>query len=208
MINFRLILIIICIFFIQTTVCAIQYANIEYDIPIDYSKIDKNALADQANSLFIYFEQITDKQYRKKYIQPLLNRYSVLSVISPDDPFNYTRLGILYDEIQQDKYAKTNFYKAINILPKYPYANYAFGNYYYKRGYFRRALEYYKKAENLPTPYSYDRNIKIASVYEKLGDYKSAINNYKKAYEENNSQQLYDKILLLEDLNSKNILYH
>ena len=42
---------------------AVNFASIEYDVPIDYSKIDKNALADQANLLFNHFEQITDEEY-------------------------------------------------------------------------------------------------------------------------------------------------
>ncbi len=187
---------------------AVNFASIEYDVPIDYSKIDKNALADQANLLFNHFEQITDEEYRKKYIQALLNRYSVLSVMDPSDPFYFTRLGILYDELGQDTLAMSNFFKATNLVPNYQYASFSFGNYYYKRGYYRKALYQYKQAAGIISPYSYQRFMKIGSIYEKLGNFKLALEAYKSAYQEQNGLELYNKILLLEDLNSKNMLYH
>lgn len=203
----KYILCLICLFGIHCTCFAVQFANIEYDVPIDYSKIDKNALANQANQFFNYFEQITDKEYRKRYIQPLLNRYSVLSVMCPEDPFYFTRLGILFDEMDEESYAKSNFFKATNLVPDYKYASYSFGNFYYKRGYYRKALRQYKLAEGIQSPYSYDRFIKMGSIYEKLGKYKSAISMYKSAYKEKNNTELYNKIQLLEDLNTKNMLY-
>ncbi len=198
------------ILFIATSnMCfATNFASIEYEVPIDYSKIDKKALADQANLFFNHFEQITDTEYRKKYIQALLNRYAVLSKMDPSDPFNFTRLGILYDEMELDSLAKSNFNKATNLVPNYPYASYSFGNYYYKRGFIRKALAQYKLASGIPYPYSYDRFMKMGSIYEKLGNYKQALVEYKAAYQEQNGLELYNKILLLEDLNSKNILYH
>lgn len=187
---------------------AVNFASIEYDVPIDYSKIDKNALADQANLLFNHFEQITDEEYRKKYIQALLNRYAVLSVMDPSDPFYFTRLGILYDEMRNDTLAMSNFFKATNLVPNYQYARFSFGNYYYKRGYYRKALYQYKLAAGIVSPYSYQRFMKMGSVYEKLGNFKLALDAYKSAYQEQNGLELYNKILLLEDLNSKNMLYH
>ncbi len=187
---------------------AVNFASIEYDVPIDYSKIDKNALADQANLLFNHFEQITDEEYRKKYIQALLNRYAVLSVMDPSDPFYFTRLGILYDEMGNDTLAMSNFFKATNLVPNYQYASFSFGNYYYKRGYYRKALYQYKLAAGIVSPYSYQRFMKLGSVYEKLGNFKLALEAYKSAYQEQNGLELYNKILLLEDLNSKNMLYH
>ena len=187
---------------------AVNFASIEYDVPIDYSKIEKNALADQANLLFNHFEQITDEEYRKKYIQALLNRYAVLSVMDPSDPFYFTRLGILYDEMGNDTLAMSNFFKATNLVPNYQYASFSFGNYYYKRGYYRKALYQYKLAAGIVSPYSYQRFMKMGSVYEKLGNFKLALDAYKSAYQEQNGLELYNKILLLEDLNSKNMLYH
>lgn len=198
----------ICLVVIQNSCFAVQFVNIEYDVPIDYSKIDKNALATQANQFFDYFEQITDTEYRKKYIQPLLNRYSVLSVISPEEPFYFTRLGILYDEMGEETYAKSNFFKATNLVPDYKYASYSFGNYYYKRGYYRKALRQYKLADGIQAPYKYERFMKMGSIYEKLGNYKYALIMYRAAYKEKNSTELYNKIQLLDDLNSRNMLYH
>lgn len=186
----------------------VQFVNIEYDVPIDYSKIDKNALANQANQFFDYFEQITDTEYRKRYIQPLLNRYSVLSVMAPDDPFYFTRLGILYDELGEESYAKSNFFKATNLVPDYKYASYSFGNFYFKRGYYRKALRQYKLADGINSPYKYERFMKMGAIYEKLANFKYALIMYKAAYQEKNSTELYNKIQLLEDLNSKNMLYH
>ena len=193
---------------IQNMSLAVNFASIEYDVSIDYSKIDKNALADQANLLFNHFEQITDEEYRKKYIQALLNRYAVLSVMDPSDPFYFTRLGILYDEMGNDTLAMSNFFKATNLVPNYQYASFSFGNYYYKRGYYRKALYQYKLAAGIVSPYSYQRFMKMGSIYEKLGNFKLALDAYKSAYQEQNGLELYNKILLLEDLNSKNMLYH
>lgn len=203
------ILLLLAIFSYSLQFCsATQFANVEYTVPIDYSKIDKNALATQANQFFDNFIKITDKEYRKRYIQPLLNRYSVLSTIDPSEPLYLTRLAILYDEMGQNIYAKSYFFRATNIDPNYKYASYSFGNYYYNRGYYRRALKEYKKAVGIEYPYSYDRFVKVGSIYEKLGNYKPALNSYKAAFQEENNAELYNKILLLEDLSSKKVLYH
>lgn len=204
----KYVLLLLCLILCKNISFATKYINIEYDVPIDYSKIDKNALADQANLFFNHFEQITDEEYKKKYIQPLLNRYSVLSVMAPEDPFYFTRLGILYDIMENDRLAKSSFFRATNLVPNYPYASFSFGNYYYKRGAFRKAMAQYKLAAGIPYPYSYDRFMKMGSIYEKFGNYKSALEMYRAAYQEKNGLELYNKILLLEDLNSKNMLYH
>jgi len=198
-----------CIFLSNGMVYSKESSNTDYDVPIDYSKIDKTALANQANLLYSNFEKITDKGYRQKYILPLLNMYSILSNMVPDEPLYCTRVGILYDELgTHDDYAKANFFKATNIRPDYGYASYAFGNFYYSRGQLRKAIAEYKKANGLETKYSYDRLLKMGATYEKLGDYRNAIDSYKEAYKEQSGLILYNKILLLEDLNSKDVLYH
>lgn len=205
----KILLLVVVSLFIGKTSYAENFPQIDYDVPIDYTKIDKDALASQANTFFNHYEQITDKAYKKRYIQPLLNMYSVLTNMDPEEPFYCTRLGILYDDLGlHDADAKSNFYKATNLRLKYPYASYAFGNFYYTRGKYRRALEQYKIAAGVQSPYDYDRFMKMGAIYEKFGDYRNAVPNYKAAYKEKSGLALYNKILLLEDLNSKNVLYH
>ena len=199
----------LCIFFSVNTAFSTQFSGDDYNVPIDYSKIDKTALADQANLMYTHFEQITEKEYRKKYILPLLNMYCILQNMAPGDPFYATRVGVLYDELGgHDDLAKSNLYKATNIDPNYGYSFYSFGNFYFSRGQLRRAIEKYKQAVNVDSNYLYDRNLKMGIIYEKLGDYRNSVFYYKEAYRLQNSKDLYNKILLLEDLNSKDMLYH
>ena len=205
--NIAKILIVLVVFLLGNTSFATKFCHIEYTIPIDYSKIDKNTLESQANLFFDYYSKIQSKDEKRLYIQPLLNRYSILSVMDPSEPFFYTRLGILYSDMGQDIEAKSNFYKATNLCPQYTYASYCFGNFYYDRGFYRKALAKFKMAEGISAPMSYDRFMKMGSIYEKLANYKEALAYYKLAYNEKQSEELNNKILLLEDSIKEYMLY-
>ena len=205
---FRFLLLILLLLSTSSEVFAVKYATVQYDIPIDYSKIDKSALANQANLLFNEYVNMTDKNIKEEYVEPLLKMYMVLSKMEPFNPRNFSCLGVIYDDLDNDVEAKSNFFKATNIDPSYKYASYCFGNFYYKRGYYRKALSKFKMSEGIGTPYSYDWHVKMGSIYEKLGNFEQALVQYQSAYSENESEELYNKILLLEDLNTKNMLYH
>jgi len=63
--NIAKILIVLVVFLLGNTSFATKFCHIEYTIPIDYSKIDKNTLESQANLFFDYYSKIQSKDEKR-----------------------------------------------------------------------------------------------------------------------------------------------
>ena len=132
--------------------------------------------------------------------------YSILGELDKENPLYFARLGIIFDKLGYDRWAKSNFWRSSNLDGAYPYSFYNFGNFFYDRNEFRRALKEYKKAYDNGYSTNYDTVYKMGKIYEKLGDYESAVEYYRKACAIKSSPELQQKIELLSNL-SKNSLY-
>ena len=85
--------------------------GIEYNIPIDYSKLSEVELNKKAK---IYFYNAL--KYKDSTMNPDITNslviYSILQRINPEN-INYPiKLGILYDKLEKDRQAKGSFSKA------------------------------------------------------------------------------------------------
>ena len=115
----------------------------------------------------------------------------------------------VYDYENQNSYAKAYFFKALKIDKLNADTNYYFGEYYYSRDDYKRALYFYNIAFENGSKENFNVLIKMALMYEKLGDLLRANQYYKKAYlMKPNSSALPDKIRELEELKYKNSGYY
>ena len=189
-------------------VFAAQKGGVQYVIPIEYSLIDENELANEAENFFQQYLSVEDEKQKQVLLQKMLSNYSILGEIDKENPLYFTRLGIVYDKLGKDRYAKSNFFRSENLEPNYPYAYYSFANYYFDRKEFKKALKEYLRAYNAGYQNHYETLVRIGTIYQKLGDFTSAINYYNMANAVKPTEEISAKILLLEELLQKNSLYN
>lgn len=210
MIKIRLAGLLILLFVLCISHCsyAVQQGGVQYTIPIEYSLIDEKEVNTEAESLFNRYMSSEDERQKQILLEKMLGDYTILGEIDKNNPLYFTRLGIIYDKMGKDRWAKSNFFRSQNLLPSYPYSNYCFGNYYFDRKEFRKALKEYLKAYNTGYSSHFDTLYKIGVIYEKYGDFSSAIEFYNKAHSVQSSVELRAKILKLEGLLEQNSLYN
>ena len=177
--------------------------GIEYDIPIDYSNLSEDDLNIRARDYFHHAIQEKDGEITKNITNALV-LYSILEKIEPEHTEYAVKLGILYDKIGKDRFARGQFARAIQVNHKNPKPYFYYGEFYYKRQRFRKALKYYKEAYNLGFNKNYDTLYKMGDIYEKLGDTRSALVYLKEAETQNPNPELTNKIKRIELNNTTN----
>ena len=153
-----------------------------------------------------YFIKILDEPDNKitENITNALFLYSVLQNLNPEHTEYSVKLGILYDKISKDRYAKSNYARAIQTNRQNPKPYFYYAEFYYKRENYRKALKYYNEAYKLGFDKNYSTLYKIADIYEKFGDTRSALKYFKEAQLIKENQDLLDKISKLEQNNTQN----
>lgn len=192
-------------------VFAAQSGHLEYnDINFDYTKLNRNQLRKEADFYFKKFENSKDKNVRERYKHIAMGKYYLLTVMPPIEIIPYVQLARLYDEDDKSKLAKEYFSKATNIDINNPVANYHFGEYYYKRCDYKRALYHYKTAYNNGYNNSYTLNLRLGTIYEKFADLTNAKRYYTASYSLNpKNTALEGKIHSINELNyDKTEYYH
>lgn len=198
----------ICLGLFQTCVYSVQRGGIQYTIPVEYSAIDENALNTEAESLFQRYLNSDNPQQQYVLLEQMLSDYSILGNINKENPLYFTRLGIIFDKLGKDRYAKSNFFRSANLVDSNPYNYYAFGNFYYDRQEYLKALKMYKNAYNSGYNSHFYTLYQLGRIYEKLGDYTSAIKYFKEALNYKESEEIRLKIQTLEELLNINSLYN
>lgn len=186
---------------------AIQKGGIEYIPKIDYNLINTSDFEKKAFKHFTIATTTDTEEERIKNIEYALGEYRALLTKHPDNPDYALKLALLYELINKDRYAKSLFYQALSINPKHAQAHEAFGDYYFKKEDYRKALKQYNEAYILNNNI-YNVNYKIGVIHQKLGDTRSALKYLRQAQQINTSEELENKIRLLEELNSSNALYY
>ena len=171
--------------------------TVEYSIPIDYSKLSQKELEFKGHEYFYLANKYKDGTISQETTNAL-NIYTILQHINPENPDYCVKTGILYDKIKKDRQAKGNFARAISIDKNYAKAYFEFGNFYYKRTNYRKALQYYIQAYRLGYETNYDLLEKMGDIYEKLGDTRSALKYLKLASEQNPNDALTNQITRIE----------
>lgn len=191
---------------------AIEYGSIHYDkneSSIDYSNFDADKTEKYADLFFNKAMKSKDEALKKELLNEAVGQYYILSKIDPNDLDVLIQLGRIYDYQNKNSYAKGYFYRALEINKNYAPTNYYFGDYYYSRNEYKKALYYYNIAFKNGYKENYDILIKMATMYEKLGDIIRANQYYKKAFlVKKDKSEIADKIREMEALNYKSTGYY
>lgn len=178
-------ILILSILFPACSTMAVQSGNIEYNAAaklFDYSKLDIAPVLQEADYYFDIAMQLTDKEEKDRFINLAMGKYYLASKINPADERIYVQIARIYDELNKDSLAKSNFFHATNLIVNDPYANYWFGEFYFKRRDFKRALKHYTIAYNNGYANNYDLNLRLATIYEKFADLMNAKKFYEATY--------------------------
>lgn len=185
----------------NSPVFAIQKGHLEYGTPLfDYSKMNKEQIKNEAE--YYFNSALNSPSEKDKYLNTAMGKYYILTQIDPSLITPYIQLGRIYDEKNINRLAKENFFHAININAGNPYANFYFGDFYFKRDDYKRALKYYQRAYSNGLNSDYEINYKMAVIYEKFADLINAKHYYEMAYLINpNDNGISDKIQKIDSLN-------
>lgn len=195
-----------CLQFVLPSFSALK-GELEYRIPVDYSKLSEEELDSNAG---IYYN-LALKTYNGKINDEMtsaLNLYTILCNKNPQSIFYKTRLGTLYDIIGKDRYAKGCFYAAIGVDKSKPEPFFRLGEFYYRRERYKHALKMYKIAYKKGYIGHYETLYKIGDIYEKLGDTEAALKYLKLASQKNPNSELDSKIKRVESFNQINKEYY
>ena len=140
---------------------------------IDYKKIEK-----EADALFYTGIENEDRTKKEAYLDQALTKYMLLLSENPFDAAINTQVGAIHDNLGHSEAAKDYFTRAVNLENLNPFANFYFGEYYFSRREYNEALKYYLVAYNNGYANSYEVNLKLATIYEKLGDIQKAQKHY------------------------------
>jgi tetratricopeptide (TPR) repeat protein len=211
---FRLVLafcIIVTLFFTPSFIAeAAEFGEIHYNNTfLDYSKIDKDKTLYLADLYFNKALNNKDNEEKLEYLQKASGMYFLLSQIDTSDLYPIVQMARVYDYENQNSYAKAYFYKALKMERYNAATNYYFGEYYYAREDYRRALYFYNTAFENGYRENYDVLLKMAIMYEKLGDLLRANQYYKKAFlVKPSDKELPNKIRELEAIKYRNTGYY
>lgn len=206
----NLFLILIITSLLNTSVYAIQKGLLEYDDNrVDYSLMNPEPIQIEADYYLDTALATQDFKIQKQLLEVASGKYFLLSKINPQAITPYVQLARIYDITKHDKYAKEYFYKATNLEYLNPFANFYFGEYYFKRNDFRRALKYYQIAYQNGYNEIYELNIRLAMIYEKLGDLENARKYYNTAITiDSSDSNIINKIEQLNQLNYDSSEYY
>ena len=198
----KLLPVFLCLFFALSSFAALK-GELEYRIPIDYSKLSEEELDTKAGVYYNLALKTSNGNINEE-VTAALNLYAILCNKNPQNIFYKIRLGILYDIIGKDRYAKGCFYAAIGVDKTQPEPFFRLGEFYYKRELYKRALKMYKIAYTKGYQEHYDTLYKIGDIYEKFGDTEAALKYLKMASVKNPNSELDLKIQRVESANQIN----
>lgn len=186
--------------------CAVS-GKVEYQIPIDYTKLSETELADKAGKYYNSAIKTSAGKVNEE-MTTALNLYSILNNKNPENPLYPVRLGVLYDIAGKDKYAKGSFYKAVGINKFNPEPYYRLGNFYYRREMYKQALKNYKEAYKKGYDEHYETLLRIGDIYEKFGDTEASLRYLRTAFQISPNAELERKINKVKTLDAQNRVYY
>ena len=200
-------LVILIAFVFASPVNAAYKGGVAYSIPVEYKNLSETELKIKAESFFNKALQSQDWVLNSDFTNAL-NLYTILLNINPDKVDYVIKLGILYDKLGKDRQAKGNFARAIGIDSSKPGPYFYYGEFYYRREFYRQALKYYQKALERANEPSYALYFRLGDIYEKFGDTRQALKFYQQAQSINPNEDMNTRIQRVTSANSTNNLYY
>ena len=181
--------------------------GINYVLPVEYTNLSEDELAQKADKYFYLVQKLPEGLQNEDTTNALM-LYSVLQNMNPENYVYSMRLGLLYDKLHMDRYAKGNLSRAIGIEPKNSEPLFYMGEFYYRRAIYRTALRYYKRAYENSTKTYYDLSYRMGDIYEKLGDTRAALKYLNEAQLQNPNPELEKKIERIKAFDGTNNKYY
>ena len=187
-----------------------QSGHIEYNSALfDYSKLNVSKLKKDADLYFDMFNKTKSKKEKNLYLNAAQNKYYIITKAEPSNIEAYAQLGRIYGIKNRPRLAKEYFFKATNINAYDPFANFYFGEFYFNKQDYKRALKHYNIAYNNGYNTRYELNLRLATIYEKFADLINAKKFYEVLYSMKPDAEIQKKIQLLNELNyDKSEYYH
>ncbi len=183
-------------------------AEDDYVEKITKPKVNISDVIKSADAKFLACEKNKDS-CNSKDLDQARDNYYIATTIDKGNIYSIIQLARIYDIQKNDRYAKSYFSRALAINYKNIDANYYFGDYFYKRRNYKKALKLYRHAFEYGMKESPENLKKMADIYEKLGDLARANTYYKKLFLTNpNDADTPDKIRELEEIKYQNTGYY
>ena len=150
---------------------------------------NKKSLEVSADKYFYAGIEAADVNKKETYLSKALEKYMLLLKLRPDDVITCTQIGVIHDNLNGPSIAREYFLRALNLDNLNPYANFYYGEYYFAQKDYQNALKYYLISYNNGYKDYFPVNIKLATVYEKLGDIEKAKKHYIDSRKQNPGQK-------------------
>ena len=179
---------------------ALQYGSIDRSNSLNYSKVNTTELLKTADEYFNNALKEGNLDKRHYYLENAEYNYLKVTQTSKENIYPIIQLARVYDFEGKDKFSVRAFNSALNINPNDKLSNYYFGDFYYYRSEYGKALRYYQPAFKNGLEENHNNSKKMAIIYEKLGDLQKANIYYKKTFLKNmNDGTVADKIREIEN---------
>ena len=152
------------------------------------TSVNKRSLEVSADRYFYEGIEASDTSKKEALLSKALEKYMLLLKLRPNDVVTCTQIGVIHDNLNRPAIAKDYFLRALNLDNLNPYANFYYAEYFFAKKEYQNALNYYLIAYNNGYDKYFPVNIKLATVYEKLGDIEKAKKYYIAASKQNPSQ--------------------
>ena len=203
----RILLTFLFLLYVENSCYAMIQGVLEYQPSIDYNKINEKEIHSEAEFYYKMAQKPCQGEIDENTTRALL-LYSTLSEMNHQNVIYALKLGSLYDMCEKDRHARGCLDRAVSIAPKRPEPYFYYGEFYYKRGFYKKALDMYKLAHTSGYCCHYETLYKIGEICEKLGDTKTALEFFRKAAEVRPCEELDRKILHVEGCDRNNCVYY
>lgn len=140
------------------------------------AKAVDNVVSDEeeADNYFYAGMQADDKNLKEAYLSKALVKYMLLLSINPNNASISAQVGAIHDSLGHQRLAKEYLFRGVSLEPFNPFPNYYFAEYYFAKKDYENALRYFQAAYDNGYSSFYEVNLKLATVYERLGDIEKA----------------------------------
>ncbi len=197
---YKILSVLIAILLTINASSAVQSGKVEYgSVLFDYKKLDFAEIKKEADEFFVMAKRSSTPESKEQFLNSASGKYYILTKVDNTRIEPYIQLGRIYDETNKPRLAKENFCKAINMNSKDPTANFYYGEFFFKRNEYKKALHFYNVAYNNGFQNKYTLNLRLATIYEKFADLSNAKKYYDVSYSMRPSTRLQKKIQSLND---------